>query len=38
VVVGPGDAVDAHQPDESIACDDLDHCVEFLVRLSDKCC
>jgi acetylornithine deacetylase len=38
VVVGPGDAADAHQPDESIACDDLDHCVEFLVRLSDKCC
>jgi acetylornithine deacetylase len=37
VVVGPGDAVDAHQPDESIACGELDHCVEFLVRLSDKC-
>ena len=37
VVVGPGDAVDAHQPDESIACDELDHCVEFLVRLGDKC-
>jgi acetylornithine deacetylase len=37
VVVGPGDAGDAHQPDESIACDELDRCVEFLVRLSDKC-
>ena len=34
---GPGDAVDAHQPDELIACDELDRCVEFLVRLSDKC-
>jgi acetylornithine deacetylase len=37
VVVGPGDAADAHQPDESIACDELDRCVEFLVRLGDKC-
>jgi len=38
VVVGPGDAIDAHQPDESIAGDELDQCVAFLVRLGNRCC
>ena len=32
VVIGPGDAADAHQPDESIACDEL----EPLRRLSHQ--
>jgi acetylornithine deacetylase len=37
VVIGPGDASDAHQPDESIACDELDRCVDFLVSLGETC-
>lgn len=37
VVIGPGDAADAHQPDESIACDELDRCVAFLVNLGGAC-
>lgn len=37
LVIGPGDAADAHQPDESIACDELDRCVAFLTRLGETC-
>jgi acetylornithine deacetylase len=37
VVIGPGDAADAHQPDESIACAELDRCVDFLVSLGETC-
>jgi acetylornithine deacetylase len=37
VVIGPGDAADAHQPDESISCDELARCVDFLVRLGRTC-
>jgi acetylornithine deacetylase len=38
VVIGPGDVADAHQPDESIACDELDRCVAFLTRVGATCC
>jgi acetylornithine deacetylase len=37
LVVGPGDVKDAHQPDESIARDELDRCVAFLGRVIDTC-
>ena len=37
VVAGPGDVADAHQPDESIAIDQLEQCTDFLVRLADTC-
>ena len=37
VVIGPGNAADAHQPDESIAIDALDRCVGFLSRLGETC-
>jgi acetylornithine deacetylase len=38
VVIGPGDIADAHQPDESIATDELERCVAFLDKLGDSCC
>lgn len=37
VVCGPGDIADAHQPDESIAVEQLDACVAFLSRLIGTC-
>jgi acetylornithine deacetylase len=37
VVIGPGDASDAHQPDESISCDELARSIDFLVRLGETC-
>ena len=37
VVIGPGDAADAHQPDESVSLDQLERCTDFLVRLADTC-
>lgn len=37
VVIGPGDAADAHQPDESIAVSELMACTGFLARLVDTC-
>jgi acetylornithine deacetylase len=37
VVIGPGDAADAHQPDESIACDELARSIDFLARLGETC-
>jgi acetylornithine deacetylase len=37
VVVGPGDVKDAHQPDESIARDELERCVAFLGRVVETC-
>ena len=37
VVIGPGDAADAHLPDELIACDELDRCVAFLTRVGETC-
>ena len=35
VVIGPGNAADAHQPDESIATEQLVRCADFLVRLAE---
>ena len=37
VVCGPGHIRDAHQPDESIAVEQLDRCTDFLVRLAETC-
>jgi len=37
VVIGPGDVADAHQPDESISCEELARCVNFIERLSETC-
>lgn len=34
VVIGPGSVVDAHQPDESIALDQLSTSADFLLRLT----
>lgn len=38
VVLGPGDIVQAHKPDEFIARDQLDQCNTFLDRLSAALC
>ena len=37
VVIGPGDAADAHQPDESVAVEQLEKSTDFLVRLAESC-
>ncbi|MCP8938470.1 acetylornithine deacetylase [Alsobacter sp. SYSU M60028] len=37
VVIGPGDIADAHQPDESVAIDQLEQCTDMLVRLAESC-
>ncbi|TPW30213.1 acetylornithine deacetylase [Pararhizobium mangrovi] len=34
VVIGPGSIADAHQPDESIAIEQMAACTDFLVRLA----
>ena len=38
MIVGPGDIADAHQPDESIAVQELSDCVDFLIRLTRAHC
>ncbi|MDF2809029.1 MAG: argE [Microvirga sp.] len=38
IIIGPGDIADAHQPDESIATQELADCVDFLVRLTRTYC
>lgn len=35
VVIGPGSIVDAHQPDESIAIDQMAACTDFLLKLAE---
>ncbi|WP_048644905.1 acetylornithine deacetylase [Nitratireductor soli] len=35
VVVGPGSIADAHQPDESIAIEQMAACTDFLLRLAE---
>ncbi|MRX50110.1 acetylornithine deacetylase [Paracoccus sp. S-4012] len=35
VVIGPGRLADAHQPDESIAVSEMEHCTAFLTRLAE---
>lgn len=37
IIVGPGGAGQAHQPDESITREQLDRCVAFLGRVADTC-
>lgn len=36
VVIGPGDAADAHQPDEKMAISQLVSCTEFLISVIEK--
>jgi len=35
VVIGPGSIADAHQPDESIAIEQMAACTDFLIKLAD---
>jgi acetylornithine deacetylase len=35
VVIGPGSIADAHQPDESIAIEQMARCTDFLIRLAE---
>ncbi len=36
VICGPGSIEDAHRPDESIALDQVEACVQFMARLADR--
>ena len=38
VIVGPGDIADAHRPDEHVAPDQLDRCIDVLRRTVDSFC
>ena len=38
VIVGPGDIADAHRPDEYVAPDQLDRCIDVLRRTVDSFC